>query len=188
MHNNKGFTLLELLIAATIVGLLAVFATVAFKESAADNRINASKIKTDQLAAGMQRFRLDHPLTIISGQDNHLMGNLTDHTVTCQPRAGFAKTLITCDYVDNGGWTDKYVAFYVCDERDNSTNPSACSSSALSKPLACMVGRSHPRLPVRYRGVCGYRYCVSATGSEEVFGNSGGDVACMEDSTQGEVS
>ena len=59
MGNKRGFTLLELLIAATILGLLAVFATMSFRYSASDNRIAAAKIKTAQLAAAVQSFRLD---------------------------------------------------------------------------------------------------------------------------------
>lgn len=167
MKNKKGFTLLELLIAATIVGLLAVFATVSYKESAADNRMAAAKIKAEQLATALQRFRLDYT-TEFSG----LMGNLVDTDIECQPTAQIPKTLITCGYVDNGGWTDSYVEFYACNGKTGD-----CASSPIENPLACMKGRNRKQMPDKYKSLYGYIYCVSATEKGETLGvNNGGVV------------
>ena len=166
MKNRKGFTLIELLIAATIIGTLAVFATIAYKESVARNHIAAAKAKTEQLARGVQRFRLEHPLLHFSDPNNLVMGNVTDSDLRCSITSPHVKTLITCDYVDNGGWTDEYVRFFVCEGKTGS-----CASAQMSNPLACMKGRNHPRLPIRFRGVNGYIYCVGATGDEEQFGS-----------------
>ena len=163
MKNKKGFTLLELLIAATILGMLAVFATISYRESAVENRMSAAKIKAEQLATAVQRFHLDYS-TDLHGK----MGNLVDSTIECQPYAQFPKTLITCGYVDNGGWTDAYVEFFVCNGK---TAECSTSPDPVANPLACMKGRSHPRLPKRYRGSCGYIYCVGATGAGETLGS-----------------
>ena len=163
MKNKKGFTLLELLIAATILGLLAVFATISYRDSVVENRVAAAKVKVEQLARGMQRFALDYSTDL-----HGLMGNLTDSDIQCQPYAQFPKTLITCGYVDNGGWTDPYMEFYVCNGKT-----ADCAASSIAAPLACMKGRNHPRLPERYRGSCGYLYCVGKTESGERLGGNG---------------
>ena len=99
------------------------------------------------------------------------MGNLTDATITCSPYAENPKTLITCDYVDNGGWTDAYTAIYMCNGKTG-----ACEDSPVENPLACMRGKNHPRLRPTYKGINGYIYCVSATETQETMGTDGGVV------------
>lgn len=163
MKNKKGFTLLELLIAATILGLLAALAAVSYRQSAAEARISAAKVKAEQLATALHRFRLDYP-TVFSGR----MGNLTDSSIKCYPTAENPKTLITCGYVDNGGWTDSFMEFYVCNGKT-----SDCEASPIDNPLACMWGRDRRQIPARYQGAEGYIYCVSATEKGETLGGAG---------------
>ena len=174
MKNKKGFTLIELLIAATIIGALAVFATMAYKESAAQTRIAEAKTRTEQLARGVQRFRLEHPVLHFNDPASLKMGNVVDADASCYITSTHVKTLITCDYVDNGGWTDAYILYYVCEGKTGS-----CAGSPVDNPLACMTGRNHPRMPAKYRKMNGYLYCVSATGHGEELGgdiNAGGEI------------
>lgn len=58
---KKGFTLLELLIAAAIIGVLAMFATQAFRRSAAEVRVQDAKTRADVLGAALARFLIDYP-------------------------------------------------------------------------------------------------------------------------------
>lgn len=94
MKNQCGFTLLELLIAATIVGTLAVFATVAFKNSSADARIAAAKPKAEQLATAVQRYKIEY---------GSLPGNIG--------------ALAALGYIEDSGWdSDPYVSFAISGE------------------------------------------------------------------------
>ncbi len=165
MKNKRGFTLLELLIAATIMGLLAMVAAVSYRSSIIENRLAAAKIKTEQLATGYQRFLQEQPVHLDNNGGAALMGNLTDSSIQCQPYSHNPKTLITCGYVENGGWTDSYVQYFLC---GNGKNTDECKASLVNNPLACMAGRSDlPKMPRKYRRACGYLYCVGANGSAE---------------------
>lgn len=164
MTNKRGFTLLELLIAAAILGLLAVIATTSYRSSAVDTRITAAKMKTDQLAAAVQRFNLDHPSAPFAAQE---MGNVVDNTLACAPNMEDVRKLILCDYVDNGGWQDAYAKFYVC---NGDKTVGACANTTLANPLACMSGRDdHPHVAstCKYMESKGYAYCVGASSSVE---------------------
>ena len=169
MKNKKGFTLLELLIAATIIGILTVMATVSYRNSGADVRVAGAKARTDMLAGAVQRFRLDHPNVTMSGALNNLSG-----TTSCSINATTAtKMLIACDYLEDGGWLDDYFIFYVCS--GNETPDGDCKnqngSDVVGTPLACMKGRDHPRLPNHYHSSKGYIYCVSADSKGENLGS-----------------
>ncbi|MBR4355633.1 MAG: prepilin-type N-terminal cleavage/methylation domain-containing protein [Elusimicrobiaceae bacterium] len=163
MNNKKGFTLLELLIAATIIGILALYATVSYRSSETEIRISAAKGKIDGLAVAVQRFRMDHPRGIhFSG----LMSNVTDASANCAPNSSEPTKLITCEVVENGGWDDPLMFYYVCDGKTNE-----CASSPVANPLACMRGKNHDRLPNRYRQDHGYIYCVNLETKGETMGS-----------------
>lgn len=60
-RNQAGFTLLELLIAATIVGILALFATVSYRNSVAQTRFSQARGVVQVLAMGNYRAHIDYP-------------------------------------------------------------------------------------------------------------------------------
>ncbi len=169
MKNQKGFTLLELLIAATIIGTLAVLATVSYRASESDAHVAAARAKVEVLAGAVQRFRLEYEhANIASGK----IGNLSlvppcDRDVRGNPDNN-PSVLIQCDFVDNGGWDNPYFDFYVCalngDETDRCPNPGGAPED---RPLACMKGKDGSRLTDQYQE--GYWFCVSATGTREHF-------------------
>ena len=166
MKNRKGFTLLELLIAATIVAALAVMATVAYRNGVIETRIQAAKTRTEVLAGAVQRFVLDYGASKL-GAGPELQRLAAKGA--CAPNGMIVSSLINCDYVDNdGGWNDPYFAYYVCNGVKTAGTP--CSKTTLNAPLACMWGRSNQnKLPAKYK--TNYSYCVSATGNEEKFGS-----------------
>lgn len=59
--NRAGFTLLELLIAAAIIGILALFATVSYRNSTAQTRVAQARAVTQSLAMGNYRAHIDYP-------------------------------------------------------------------------------------------------------------------------------
>ncbi len=172
MKNKRGFTLLELLIAATIVGLLAVFATISYRNSAAEARMESARTRTRALAGAVQRFRLEYPVAnVMSGE----MANVTvaaGAAVVCSPATeegaeNVPQMMILCGFLENGGWSDEWVQFFVCNGR---TEPDICSTPPVGfVPLACMTGRNNnPRVLDRYK--TNYSFCVNATGERETFG------------------
>lgn len=166
MKNNKGFTLLELLIAATIIGALAVLATVSYRASESDAHVAAARAKVEVLAGAAQRFALeyDHAKAPIGEMGNlNGIGNCNPASVTSSNNNP-ATILISCDFVDNGGWDNPYFHFYVC---GGTTDSCAGQNTGLTSPLACMKGKGHSRLTDQYQS--GYWYCVSATATGEHF-------------------
>ncbi len=61
LDNKNGFTLLELLIAATLIGVLAMFATQAFRASASDIRVADAKARALLLANAAERYYFEYP-------------------------------------------------------------------------------------------------------------------------------
>ena len=157
--NNNGFTLLELLIAATIVSALAILATVSYQGSVSEAKVQAAKVRTEALAGAVQRF-------VIDGGNVNNTRQMTDiNSTTCTSNYADNSTLIGCGYVRNGGWSDSYFYFYLCNGKAG-----ACSASTVDAPLACMFSRSdQPKLTGKYKSP--YNYCVSAVTKGEYFGS-----------------
>lgn len=156
MKNKQGFTLLELLVAATIIGILAVFATTSYKNSAADARIAAAKTRTEALAGAVQRMRLEYPaFKAVSGQMQDTSSTSCSYTVPTG--------LISCGFLGNNGWNkDTYMTYWVCNGKSGE-----CTNSPATDPLACMLSTNDAKLPARYKS--GYIYCVSAVDKKETL-------------------
>ncbi len=168
MINKKGFTLLELLIAAAIIGTLAVLATVSYRASEADTHVAAARAKVEVLANAAQRFALEYDhAKPLSGEMANLgaQENCNPISVTASGNNP-ATLLISCDFVDNGGWYNPYFHFYVC---GGATDSCSGQTTGISNPLACMNGKGHSRMTDQYQN--GYWYCVNATTTGEHFSN-----------------
>jgi len=61
LDNKNGFTLLELLIAAALIGVLAMFATQAYRASASDIRIEDAKARALLLVNAAERYYTEYP-------------------------------------------------------------------------------------------------------------------------------
>ena len=144
LKKKQGFTLLELLIAATIIGILAVFATVSYRNTVADTRVAGARAKLDVLAGAVQRYRLDPSAC----------PNITSSSALT------ITNLVNCGYLEKSLFsveTDEYFSFQICGAGAMST---ICPSTAY---LACMTGES-AKLPGRYLKSKGYLYCLNQTG------------------------
>lgn len=162
MKNNKGFTLLELLVAATIIGILAVFATTSYKNSAAEARVAAAKARTKALANAVARMRIEYP------SFKTVSGRMTDvsYTGTQTCSSSSLSGLVSCGYLGNSGWSnDTYMTYWVCDGKTD-----GCTLSPVSDPLACMLSTGDAKLSDRYRS--GYIFCVNDMTDDETFAGS----------------
>lgn len=151
--NNKGFTLLELLIAATIIGVLAVFATVSYKNSMAETRVEAAKTKVRQIATAVSRLQLDYP----SASLDNLQGQLIDigYTEANCDAGSFTSpnSLMVCGYLESNGWGgtskgDGYFKYIIYSNK-------VCAES---------VGNS--KLPSRYGA--SFKYCINTINGKEI--------------------
>lgn len=172
MKNNRGFTLLELLIAATIVGILAVFATISYRNSVVETRAASAKSRLDMLGTALERFELDYPGVVIKGGVN--MADLSsDGTCALDYSApNNPSVLISCGYVENGGWSDEYFFFQPCGDLQNGSICAKSGSAVADGVLACMSGvSSNAKLSAQYKKDKGYLYCFSSIrGPQETMG------------------
>ena len=115
LKNQHGFTLLELLVAAVIIGALAVFATQSFRQSSSDIRIQNAKAKAKVVAMAARIFKDDYiSASFTSNGLNNPQDFRTDAvegkcnatgTVTLQ-------TLVNCGYLEQREYLDKDFAYY----------------------------------------------------------------------------
>ena len=97
MMNRRGFTLLELLIAAMIIGVLSIFATQAFRNTASDIRVEDAKARAQVVAAALRRFTLDHPNATLAQTET--MGTVSAPS-TCSSTTISLQNLINCGYLE----------------------------------------------------------------------------------------
>lgn len=160
-----GFTLVELLVAATIIGILAVFATNSYRNSVAETRWAAAKANLDQLATAVQRFKMDYASIKINGvaMSN---GGLCPVAYPSSSWIVAPGCLVSYGYLEASDWASDFFEYYVCDSK--TTAPCDIASPAGdTKPLACVVVKSTAKVPAKYTS---YKYCYySNYGGYEVI-------------------
>lgn len=102
MINKAGFTMMELLIAAAIIGVLAVFATQTFLQTSTDIRVEDAKIRARAVAQAAHRFKWDYPAaTFVIGEDKPFGSVVArKNTNDCVITNVSLQTLINCGYLD----------------------------------------------------------------------------------------
>lgn len=166
MKRKKGFTLVELLVAATIIGILAVFATAQYRNGVAETRFTQAKAMTDQLAAAVQRAHIDYPsLSFTSDAMSNPIA--MDCNLVPGVREAYPFQLISCGYLERSGWNNEYFNFYVCDQGMPASTCGKTSDLGV-RPEACTMVKPGAKLPTKYQG---YGYCFfAATGGAEYTG------------------
>lgn len=150
---KKGFTLVELLIAASIVAILAMFSTLAYRTSVAETRIAGAKAKVNMLASAYQRFMAENPGWYLA--DSYMTDNADSSCdlSNSEPGGMGASFLVSCGYVERQGWgTDPYFSYQVYEE----------AYTDAGAPLACAISKSVAKLPEKFRGK---KYCVLKNGA-----------------------
>ncbi len=100
-NSRNGFTLLELLIAAAIIGVLALFATQAFRASASDIRVSDAKARALLLVNAAERYYSEYPTAasfpseVLSAFSNpDAAGN------DCSPQVNSPQNLVNCGFLE----------------------------------------------------------------------------------------
>ena len=163
---KKGFTLVELLIAAAIVASLAVLATNAYKNSMMKTRIEGGKARTRAVATAVQRFFMDYPGYRFQG-GNLIGGEAVGNCNLDAASLNSQNMLINCGYLDNRKWSDGYTIIEVCGNYSAGLckNAAAAATKPSERYLACMTGTGSKM--DRYLGEAKYLFCVSERGEVE---------------------
>lgn len=163
MSGKKGFTLMELLIAAAISTILMVFATIQYRESASEARWTQAKVNAEQLANAVQRAELDYENIKFSCDADFYMKNMYGTCSYTREEARVAPaTLIPCGYAEKGIWAADSFRYYVC--KDSSSSPIACSACQVADALVCVVPNCLSKLSTKHKR---YSYCVTKDGAFE---------------------
>ncbi len=165
MRNKKGFTLLELLIAATIIGTLAVYATISYRNSIFETRLAEAKARTETVANARQRFELDYPGASLNGAVLNTKKGICPSNPSA---ASDAQDLVNCGYLEEGNWHSDYFYIVPCGKN----TPHGTCSTLMNDALACLQTSAtmNKKIPAQYRG---YLYCIGEiTGPKESFGSA----------------
>lgn len=101
---------MELLIAAAIIGVLAVFATQTFLQTSTDIRVEDAKIRARAIAQAAHRFKWDYPAaTFVIGEDKPF-GSVVARKDTndCVITNVSLQILINCGYLDYRQFASDY--------------------------------------------------------------------------------
>ncbi|MBP5429724.1 MAG: prepilin-type N-terminal cleavage/methylation domain-containing protein [Elusimicrobiaceae bacterium] len=164
MKNTNGFTLLELLIAAMLVAVLAMFATLAFRQTSSDIRLQDAKNRADYIAVAMQRFWMDNSGSLAS-QDYILSNPATpavpancDASIVFPTSVGSLQNLVDCGYLEYRAYLDANFTFQY--KYQGGSTPA----------LICVCGASG-KLSAKYKCSEGYSYCTDGENHTEQFGS-----------------
>ena len=140
LTRKNGFTLLELLIAAVIVGSLAVFASITFRRSASDIRVQDAKVRAQVIAMAARMFKENYPGITFDTTHNMTTEQITE--TSCNPTIGTVtlETLVSCGYLENRRYVDPNFEFkfyvdenskvYVCIKRNANGSKVEASNDA----------------------------------------------------------
>ena len=161
MRGKKGFTLVELLVAAAISSILLVFAAIQYRDSAAEARWTQAKSRAEQAANAVAQMKMDYNISF-----NPAISLGTQTPDECPSGGGaisgaYPYLMIKCGYLEWSTWVDVgYYEYHVCADTDVDIN-NKCPHPGAS---VCVVPNCKSRLPEKYEK---YTYCVSAAGAVE---------------------
>lgn len=161
-NNHKGFTLVELLVAATIIGFLAIVATTSFRNSAAETRWTQAKALTNQLAAAAEALTTERNGVYFSS--NTMLNPVGDTVCTLDnmgSRSVPPSQLVVCHFVEQGDWNNEYFQYEVYPTAKNGV------------PGACVTVNASAKLPAQYKNRA-YCLCAGEAGKE----GEDGDISC----------
>ena len=98
MKHKNGFTLMELLIAAAIIGTLAIFATQSFRRTSADVRFQDASARAKAVAVAARRFLLDN--TGVTSTSVDTVGVITARDADACNNQFTVQNLVNCGYLE----------------------------------------------------------------------------------------
>ncbi len=149
MH-KKGFTLLELLMAAAIISALAVVATATYRAKILDGYAADAKNQARVVAMAVRLFELEYSVRLGDSE----MPNVPVTRVTCAPSNSAEDSatvmMVSCGFLENRGWGVKEKFSLEIDKTHTPTR-------------VCVSGAAE--LPIQYRGQF---VCIDSVTGEEV--------------------
>ncbi len=148
--NKKGFTLVELLVAATIIGILALFAMTAYRNSVAETRWTQAKAQADHVAASVQAMDAARDGVLFSSSQIIVSSSLSQNCTfysTARSSSGYIvvdpEQLFDCGFLEPGEVANEDFDFYV--------------RTSVGTPLVCVQAKEDAKLPSKYSSA---KYCV----------------------------
>lgn len=105
MNNKYGFTLLELLIAAAIIGVLAIFATQSFRGAGSEVRLQDARVRARMLAVAARRYYREYPnAASLEGKEIGKFNTVStgEHGSVCNPEQALVQNLMNCGFLEKG--------------------------------------------------------------------------------------
>ena len=97
MSYKGGFTLLELLIAAAIIGVLSLFAMQSFRTAGSDARWQEAKIRAQVVASAVKRYYIEYPN---AAPLRGLTVELFNEKGACNPSEAKVQNLVNCGFLE----------------------------------------------------------------------------------------
>ena len=144
--NRKGFTLLELLMAAAIITALASVAVSSYRAKIADTYVEDGKNQARALATAVRLFELEYPSVTV--REDGLNGSLGTIPDSCAPtETASPAMMVACGFLENRRWGNEHIVLAI-------TNDGVCV-----KPGSLLTGKYKTMNPI---------FCVDPVTGESV--------------------
>lgn len=142
--NNKGFTLIEVLVSIIIIMILATYSVLKYTETVHDGENRTAKAQLEVIAGAYSRYLMENPNRPLSGKINYVNGECSATCSTCSDGLGRF----------NCGKFPVNKMKYIITLGDPSSGNTGCSSS-----IASMQAKAGERVGDKFTvdsGYCAY--------------------------------
>lgn len=109
MAYRKGFTLIELVVATLVLGILVAMAVPRYQKTVEVSKATNSMTLTVMLGSAHRQYMLDNPGSPLSGRIDNACNN-----VSCEAAKGACR-LVACGYAARQDWEQLAYDFFACD-------------------------------------------------------------------------
>jgi len=166
MNRKNGFTLLELLIVATLLSILAAFAIGSYRTSVREARLTDLKNQARAAAYAIEQYKEEYPKTTFDREIS------IEQAIDATDKNGKLRFPNLASFVNGTIIGHESWEIYLCNRStagiENAKGP--CSSAPRNfQPLVCLTqkaGGQDPNFDDSYVSGC-YAFCISETGEHE---------------------